>query len=45
MGDSAKKITGMNKNTDLTMKRGAVRSVTPRDVSAKKLSGKKDPPL
>jgi hypothetical protein len=45
MGDSAKKITGMNKNTDVTMKRGAVRSVTARDVSTKKLPAQRHPPL
>jgi len=42
MGDNAKKITGMNKTTDVTMKRGAVASAQARDVE--KLPNKKTPP-
>jgi len=38
------KVTGLNKTTDVTMKRGAVGSIAARDVAGKKLPGKKTPP-
>jgi hypothetical protein len=38
------KVTGLNKTTDVTMKRGAVGSIAARDVAEKKLPGKKAPP-
>ena len=42
--ENGKKITGMNKTTDVTMKRGAVGTAAARDVEEKKLPGKRTPP-
>lgn len=42
MAADAKKITGLNKQTDVTLKRGVVQAS--KDVSLKKLPGKKTPP-
>jgi hypothetical protein len=42
--DKVSKVTGLNKTTDVTMKRGAVGVAAARGVAEKKLPGKKTPP-
>jgi hypothetical protein len=44
MAASTKKITGLNKSTDVTLKRGVVNASAVDDASMKKLPGKKKPP-
>jgi hypothetical protein len=41
---AVRKIPGLNKSGDVTLKRGAVTAAGAEEVSSKKLPGKKQPP-
>ena len=44
MAASTRKLSGLNKSTDITLKRGVVKASAADDPSMKKLPGKKKPP-